>query len=96
MNARLVEKIDDSFGTGERVIHIFELVPNIFIDVMVINDDEHSENFVYIMDFDGGQAYIKTDDGDKGVDYQFDEEEFLDFVYEFLEKTEKQKGKECS
>ena len=80
----IVDRIDDSFGTGERVIHVIELVPNIFVDVMVINDDIHSRNYSYIMDFDGGQAYVKTDDGDKGVDYQFDTNEVLDFVYKAM------------
>lgn len=78
---KIVNKIDDSFGTGERVIHVVELEPNIFIDVMVINDDIHSKNYAYIMDFDGGQVYVKTDNGDKGIDYQFDTDEVLDFVH---------------
>ena len=79
---KIVNKIDDSFGTGERVIHVIEHVPNIFVDVMVINDN--IQNFSYIMDFDGGQAYVKTDDDDKGIDYQFDVDEVLDFVYKAI------------
>ena len=82
---KIVNKIDDSFGTGERVIHVVELAPNIFVDVMVINDDIHSKNYSYIMDFDGGQAYIKTDDGDKGIDYNFNTSEIRDFVYNQVE-----------
>lgn len=79
---KIVNKIDDSFGTGERVIHVIELVPNIFVDVMVINDN--IQNYSYIMDFDGGQAYVKTDDDDKGIDYPFDVDEVLDFVYKAI------------
>lgn len=81
---KIANKIDDSFGTGARVIHVIELVPNIFVDVMVINDDIHSRNYSYIMDFDGGQTYTKTDNGDKGIDYQFDENEILDFVHKAI------------
>lgn len=81
---KIVNKIDDSFGTGERIIHVIEIVPNIFVDIMVINDDIHSKNYLYIMDFDGGQAYVKTDDDDKGIDYQFDVDEVLDFVYKAI------------
>lgn len=77
---KIANKIDDSFGTGTRIIHVVELASNIFVDVMVINDNIHSKNYAYIMDFDGGQAYIKNDNGDKGVDYQFDTGEVLDFV----------------
>ena len=77
---RIVDKIDDSFGTGTRIIHVIELASNIFVDVMVINDDIHSKNYAYIMDFDGAQAYVKTDNGDKGIDYQFDADEVLEFV----------------
>ena len=76
----IANKIDDSFGTGTRIIYVVELASNIFVDVMVINEDIHSKNLAYIMDFDGGQAYVKTDNGDKGVDYQFDTDEVLDFV----------------
>ena len=77
---KIANKIDDSFGTGTRIIYVVELASNIFVDVMVINEDIHSKNYAYIMDFDGGQAYVKTDNGDKGVDYQFDTDEVLDFV----------------
>ena len=86
MNMRIVDKIDDSFGTGTRIIHVIELASNIFVDVMVINDDIHSKNYAYIMDFDGGQAYAKTDNGDKGIDYQFDSDEVLYFVHKAIEE----------
>lgn len=79
---KIVDKIDDSFGSGERIIYIIEIDKNTFIDVMVINDDIHSENYLYIMDFDGGQAYIKTTDGDKGIDYLIIENEIFNFIYE--------------
>ena len=83
---KIVNKIDDSFGTGTRIIHVVELASNIFVDVMVINDDIHSSKYAYIMDFDGGQAYIKTDNGDKGIDYQFDSDEVLYFVHKAIEE----------
>ena len=65
LKMKIINKIDDSFGTGTRIIHVVELASNIFVDVMVINDDIHSKNYAYIMDFDGGQAYVKTDNGDE-------------------------------
>ena len=82
---QITEKIDDSFGLGQRVIHVVELTSNIYVDVMVINDDIHSKNYSYVMDFDGGQAYVKTENGDKGINYQFNESEVLDFVQKHLE-----------
>lgn len=83
---KIVNKIDDSFGTGERVIHVIELVSNIFVDVMVINDGIHSKDYMYIMDFDGGQAYVKTDDDEKGIDYKFNTDEVLDFVHKAIKE----------
>lgn len=82
---QIIDKIDDSFGLGQRVIHVVELTSNIYVDVMVINDDIHSKNYSYVMDFDGGQAYVKTENGDKGINYQFNESEVLDFVQKHLE-----------
>ena len=82
---KIVNEIDDSFGTNERIIHVVELEPNIFVDVMVINDDIHNRNYPYIMDFDGGQAYKKTKNGDEGIDYCFNENKVLDFVYKYAE-----------
>lgn len=79
---KIVDIFDDSHNDGvmERVIYVVELEPNIFVDVMVINDGCHSENYWYIMDFDGHQAYIKTDDGDKGIEYDFNPDEVIDCV----------------
>ena len=82
---QIIDNIDDSFGLGKRVIHVVELTSNIYVDVMVINDDIHSKNYSYVMDFDGGQAYVKTENGDKGINYQFNESEVLDFVQKHLE-----------
>ena len=82
---QITDKIDDSFGLGQRVIYVVELTSNIYVDVMVINDDIHSKNYSYVMDFDGGQAYVKTENGDKGINYQFNENEVLDFVQKHLE-----------
>ena len=84
---KIVNIIDDSHndGVGERVIYVVELEPSIFVDVMVINDGLHSKNFPYIMDFDGHQAYIKTDDDDKGIEYDFNYERVIDFVVKYVE-----------
>lgn len=93
---KVINKIDDSSEAGERVIYVVELAPNTFADVMVINDDIHSEDYMYIMDFDGGQAYVKTNDGDKGIDYPFDTNEVLDFVYKTITKNKKDLNKDFS
>ena len=79
---KIVDIIDDSHNDGvmERVIYVVELEPNIFVDVMVINDGCHSENYCYIMDFDGHQAYIKTDYNDFGIEYNFNPDEVIDCV----------------
>ena len=84
---KIVNIIDDSHnnGVGERIIYVVELEPNIFVDVMVINDECHSDNYCYIMDFDGHQVYIKTDDDDKGIEYYFNYEHVIDFVVKYVE-----------
>lgn len=84
---KIVNIIDDSHndGVGERVIYVIELEPNIFVDVMVINDGLHSKNFPYIMDFDGGQVYTKTSDDVVGINYIFNPENVIDFVVKYVE-----------
>lgn len=93
---KVVDKIDDSYEEAERIVYVVELEPDIFADVMVINDDIHSKDYMYIMDFDGGQAYIETDDGDKGIDYPFDKNEVLAFVQNTITKEKKNLNKNFS
>ena len=55
---KLINKIDDSFGAGERIINVVEVSDGLYADVMHIV----SENYFYLMQYEGGELYGKNEE----------------------------------
>ena len=56
ISMKLINKIDDSFGAGERIINVVEVSDRLYADVMHIV----SENYFYLMQYEGGELYGKN------------------------------------
>ena len=54
---KIINKIDDSFGSGERIINVVEVSDGLYADVMHIV----SENYFYLMQYEGGELYGKNE-----------------------------------
>lgn len=77
---KIIDKIDDSFGCGEKFIYVIELELNVYVDVVQVLDDDCGY-FFYILD---ESAYTRNElnEIDMLYDYIIDENK----VYEFLDK----------
>ena len=55
---KIINKIDDSFGSGERIINVVEVSDGLYADVMHIV----LENYFYLMQYEGGELYRKNEE----------------------------------
>ena len=75
---KIIDKVDDSFDSGERIYYIVELEENVYVDVMHIVNEE----CFYIMELSfGGYAY---DCESNKLDYPINEDKLIDFVKEYI------------
>ena len=76
---KIINKIDDSFGRGEKFIYEIQIEPNVFVDVVQVLDDDGY--FFYVLD---ESAYERDELNEIHMlnDYIFDENKIYDFLNE--------------
>ena len=81
---KIIEKIDDSFGCGQKFIYVIEIASNIFVDTVQVIDDDESY-FFYMLD---DCAYERDENNEINMlyNYALDENKLYGFLDERIKE----------